>query len=125
MWNLHVTMNENNSCIILEMKVSPSSNFNDYLTSKLHLYPVYIQSEYKRFRLIKPYRIRIVSDLQKEIKDVRLLINHTIRIPVPFHISNRKQEYIDMLMNLLMTWIEEEYELYQSDWKRLAGSYSL
>lgn len=119
-WHLEYRFNKNSSFGEFEMTVQ-QGNFLNYLYDKLTIYPIYINTNHAWYRLNCPYWIELEPEQLCGGHSVLLEINKTISISIPNISDNRKHQFVNHITQTLLSWIEEEYEFYRSEWKAIAG----
>ncbi|EAR66236.1 hypothetical protein B14911_10892 [Bacillus sp. NRRL B-14911] len=117
MWHLTSNYNKQENIGEFELKVIGES-FAEYLNRKIKLFPIYLNLNCTQFYFRCQYQIEPYQDY--ESISVRLVINDILKIPFPKHVFTSNSCYIKQVEQALLSWIEEEYENYQKEWKSAA-----
>jgi hypothetical protein len=120
MWYLDYEYNQESKFIQIELTVK-SGLFLDYVQNKLTKFPVFINTKHAWYKLNCPYWIELDSETPSKDERLLLMVNKPIRIPIPDMNPNREHTFIDNVVDVLLSWIEEEHKLYQREWKLSAG----
>ncbi|WP_306010087.1 hypothetical protein [Bacillus sp. MMSF_3328] len=121
MWYLTSNYNKQENIGEFELKVIGES-FAEYLNRKIKLFPIYLNLNCTQFYFRCQYQIEPYEDY--ESISVRLVINDILRIPFTKRLlfDTRNSSYVKQIEQTLLSWIEEEYEIYQREWRRAADS---
>ncbi|MFP7442502.1 hypothetical protein SFC50_02245 [Bacillus infantis] len=119
MWYLTSKYNKQENIGEFELKVIGES-FAEYLNRKIKLFPIYLNLDRTRLNFRCRYQIEPYQNYNST--SVRLVINDILRIPFTKRLlfETRNSCYMKQVEQSLLSWIEEEYENYQKEWKSAA-----
>ncbi|MDQ0272972.1 hypothetical protein J2S17_004866 [Cytobacillus purgationiresistens] len=119
MWYIEFNMCPNN--IGSFEVVIEHQNFKEYLIDKIQLYPLNLYCDIHWYKMLKPYDISIEPAMIE--KGLPLSLEKEIKLHIPNYINLLTftlNKFIKSVVDALLSWLYEEFKLYQDSWKQLA-----
>ena len=90
--------------------------FSNSLTDRLKVYPSYIGINTSWWSITKPYTPYITPF--PDDGAILIKVNKTMQIHIPkLLFQGQKQKLIDRLVTELLTWLDDEFAIYQKEWR--------
>lgn len=114
-------LEESNPEYITLQVVIEEGQFLQYLSSRIQHYPSFIQSNTSWITIKNPYK-PFISPFPEQENHSLITLNEptTIKLPSNF-IGIFRNRYKAALISCLLKWIQDEHEMYQSDWHSKAN----
>jgi len=88
--------------------------FRYYLSDKIKIFPVHIVFEYRWYRLSFPYEC-VIDGINPANVNYHIKIQEPFQVRIPDTIFS-EDKFIDCIINTLLSWLDEEYNIFQEKW---------